>query len=192
MGREHPNIGGKHQTATTRPGPTASAASTTARAKLWPSHPGSTATESSPASASGSGDAVRSIRRCADNHSEPAAAPSDPAPTPTAAAGTAPTATAAAAAAGSTTPSDAAARRSSRTSRRNPDCPADHHAYWGDPPDSCTTERRAASSAQISDGRRCRIFAAHRHPNRPDSTYLTQPVQTVQTIQLQGGQQMYY
>merc|ERR1712062_372473 len=96
MGREHPNIGGKHQTATTRPGPTASAASTTARAKLWPSHPGSTATESSPASASGSGDAVRSIRRCADNHSEPAAAPSDPAPTPTAAAGTAPTATAAA------------------------------------------------------------------------------------------------
>merc|ERR1712107_203648 len=46
--REHPNVGDKHQAATTRPGPTGSAASTTARAKLWLSHPGSTARESTP------------------------------------------------------------------------------------------------------------------------------------------------
>merc|ERR1711963_163623 len=82
--REHPNVGDKHQAATTRPGPTGSAASTTARAKLWLSHPGSTARESTPASAASPDGAVRGIRRCADNHSEPAAAPSDPAPTPTA------------------------------------------------------------------------------------------------------------
>merc|ERR1712107_161492 len=112
--REHPNVGDKHQAATTRPGPTGSAASTTARAKLWLSYPGSTARESTPASAASPDGAVRGIRRCADNHSEPAAAPSDPAPTPTAAA-----------AAGSATPS--AARRSSSTSRRNPDRPAAHH-----------------------------------------------------------------
>merc|ERR1711963_678295 len=119
--REHPNVGDKHQAATTRPGPTGSAASTTARAKLWLSHPGSTARESTPASA-----------------------------------------------AGPATPS--VARRSSSTSRRNPDRPAAHHAHWGDPPDSsCTAECGAASSAQSPDGRRCRLFAAHRHPNRPDS-----------------------
>merc|ERR1711963_1344426 len=163
--REHPNVGDKHQAATTRPGPTGSAASTTARAKLWLSHPGSTARESTPASAASPDGAVRGIRRCADNHSEPAAAPSDPAPTPTAAAGTTPTTTAAA---GSATPS--AARRSSSTSKRNPDRPAAHHGHWVDPPDSsCTAECGAASSAQSPDGRRCRLFAAHRHPNRPDS-----------------------
>merc|ERR1712211_68161 len=130
-------------------------------------------------SAASPGGAVRSISRCADSQSEPAAAPSDPAPTPPAAAGTTPTATAtatatAAASVGSATSS--AARRSSSTSRRNPDCPAAHHAHWGDPPDSsCTTEYAAASSDQSPDGRRCRLFAAHRHPHRPDSNSTCTP-----------------
>merc|ERR1712107_331023 len=115
--------------------------------------------------------------------------PSVPAPTPTTAAATTPAAAAGsapsvpaptpttAAAAGSTTPTDAAARRSSRTSKRNPDFPADHHAYWGDLPDSCTAECGAASSAQSSDDRRCRLFAEHRQPHCPvsNSTCTTCP-----------------
>merc|ERR1712107_707037 len=116
------------------------------------------------------GGAVRGIRRRADNHSEPAAAPCDPAPTPTAAPGTTPTATAAA---GSATPSTS--RRSSRTSRRNSDCPADHHALWGDLPDSNSTECGAASDDQRPDDGRCRLFAEHRHPNRPDSNSTCTP-----------------
>merc|ERR1719220_1138586 len=92
--------------------PTSSAASTAAPAELWLSHPGSTATESTPASAAGPSCAVRSIRRSADNNSEPATTPSDSAPTSTAAA--------------PTTAANTAARCSGRTYRRNPDCPADH------------------------------------------------------------------
>merc|ERR1711879_532797 len=91
--------------------------------------------------------------------------PSDPAPTPAATAATAP----AAAAAGSATPSDAAARRSSMTSKGNPEFPADHHARWGDLPDSCTTECSAVSDDQSPDDRRCRLSAANRHPYRPAS-----------------------
>merc|ERR1712107_976510 len=121
-------------------------------------------------------------------------APSVPAPTPTTAAATTPAAAAGsapsvpaptpttAAAAGSTTPTDAAARRSSRTSKRNPDFPADHHAYWGDLPDSCTAECGAASSAQSSDDRRCRLSQNIVNHTAPFQTQLAQPVQTVQTI----------
>merc|ERR1711962_64142 len=92
-----------------------------------------------------------------------ATTPSDSAPTSTAAA-----TTPAAAAAGPATAANTAARCSGRTSRRNPDCPADHHAHRGDPPNSYTAECATASGDQSPDDGRGRLFTADRHPNRPN------------------------
>merc|ERR1711902_62324 len=161
--REHPNIGVKHQTATTRPRLTGSAVSTTARAKLWPSHPGSTARESSPASAASPGGAVRSISRCADNQSEPAAAPSDPAPTPTAA-----------------PPGGIQIVQQLITPT------GEIHQI---PPVQLNTQQLQMIAAQMVGG------AGSSQPivihTAPIQTQLAHPAQTVQTIQLQGGQHVY-
>merc|ERR1712107_793595 len=109
---------------------------------------------------------------CANNRSEPAAAPSNPAPTPTAKAACSDRAADAAARSDpAPTPAaaaDAAARCSRRTSRRNPNCPADHYAHWGDPPDSNSAECAAASDDQSPGDGRCRLFTTHRHPDSSD------------------------
>merc|ERR1712203_877152 len=117
------------------------------------------------------------------NNSEPAAS-SDPA---SASAATAATATAAAS---SGTTADAA-RSSCWTSRRNPDCAADNHPHWGDPPDSYTAECSTVTGDQSPDDGGSRLITAHCYPNCPNSGSNSQPAQTGQTIQLQGGQQVY-
>merc|ERR1739838_336269 len=86
-----------------------------------------------------------------------AAASSDPASASAATAAT----TASAAAASSGTAADAASRSSCWTSRRNPDCTADHHSHWGDPPDSYTAECSTVTGDQSPDDGGSRLLTTN-------------------------------